>query len=96
MGGGGSKTHESFTVTPGGATTSPPADTPTDEAKAPSPLLEEALQQVAGLPEAPGPGDHLESGYAALVDGTHKTRASSARRSSPASPPRRSTRPGPS
>ncbi|HEV8116633.1 MAG TPA: hypothetical protein VGP53_10380, partial [Acidimicrobiales bacterium] len=68
MGGGGSKTHESFTVTPGGSEALPDADTIEDDPPPPSPLLDQVLQQLASFPEVPGPGGDWAAGYATLVE----------------------------
>ena len=75
MGGGGSKTHESFTVTPGSTNTPPVTDTHGDDPKPPSPLLEQVLQQLAAFPEVPGPGGDWAGGYADLLEENTKARA---------------------
>lgn len=76
MGGGGSKTHESFTVTPGGTESLPDADALEGDPPPPSPLLDQVLQQLASFPEAPGAGagGDWAAGYAALVEEHTKAR----------------------
>lgn len=65
MGGGGSKTHENFTVTPGGTAPGPAAAVGPEEV---GPSAEDTLQQDVHLPELPGPDGDWAAAYAAIVD----------------------------
>lgn len=73
-GSGGSKTHESFTVTSGGSEALPAADALEGDPETPSPLLDQVLQQLASFPEVPGPDGDWTAGYAALVEQHTKAR----------------------